>query len=849
MPDFALQLTEIYPRDDLVSTERPLVTASLQDRVQSIVYYNTVMFANTSITPQYWDGETDDLDLERTYDIPGLADGDAFDGIATFFSLVLLWRGPRLVWSAAGDFTLWFPVLNTITSLTVQSLTDFTQPAAGADSEFIYFDKPLTGVVQNQPFRLVDLPNVSYWVVSDFSPFSLQEYIVEPMTRDKGSGPENFELLYAGQKAKLYVTDTQILPALEGSFIHPSSDEIDNNIRLKITDQSSSQVDYTIFLVTDQIDLTQTTVGSNDVILVEMLLDDAKLMTVGEIVSMDILQTTGRDIFTVDFIDHAQPGLVGTEQHATVHLRRGAPNPQTNFNEIAGRQPWDNQIGVSGKSNGIIITYQRWIEVENLEEDFNIFAVGAYSDSDTAITVDDGAGNSVFEQIRDQALLENLATGEFMLVTPVPASNTLTVVRGHLSSVAAAVSDNDTLKIRNVALLPFGDTYIEQYAAKFRTVGLTGRIPTGDIVPAQTTFNTVDANEAGEIENVEPSIVGSIYNFVQIGEYGYLLKERSIQSVQFVGLDQGVLFVRTELSQEGMIGKYAFVKLNDDSVAILGNRDLYLYRGGKDYLPIARNYTIKLFKELDTDRRDEIELSHVEQAREIWVTYPAIVNGSSVRKVFIYNYEDKSNVLDDYSHNELRLTAVAQAKPFELVTWNDLVGDWTAQQLSWGDYDGSGIDRRIIVGAFESTNAEGTVPNECNMLERQTDLYFLETENSTRFNQGIPAIIETADEDWGDGRRFKYLDEIYLTMDFEEPIPVEQPLYLYLSVGSRDTSDGQLRYTSESRMEITGGGNEITRKNIRASGRYMRLRIRSDQPNALWQIAKINMYARMGGME
>jgi hypothetical protein len=848
MPDFALQLTEIYPRTDLITTQRPLVTASLQDRVQSIVFFNRVLFSNTSIVPQYWDGEIDELEKERTYDVPGLPDGDAFDGIATFFSHVLLWRGSRLIWSDSGDFTLWYPVSNTITSLVIKSLTEFAQPAAGGETEFIYFDQPLVGVVEGQPFRNVNIPTVSYWTVTEVAPFGLKEYLIEAMTRDRGAGPESFELLYAGQKAKIYVDQSQVLPALIDSFVHPESD-IDNEIRLKVTGQSSSVVDYTIFLTSDQLDLTEASQPSNSTLDVEMFLSDAKVMTVGDIVSIDILQTTGRDIWTVDFIDTANPGLVGTDQIATVTLRRGAPNPQTNFNQIAGRATWDSSIGVAGKRFGIVLTYQRWIEVESLEETFNIFAAAGATAVATSLVVDDGAGGSVFANIRDDAIIQNLATNEIMLVSPTPVSDTLTIVRGHLGTTPAVVSNNDTFLVRNVALIPFGDVIVEQYAAKFKTEGLTGRIPTGEAVPTDSIFETVDANDSGEIENVEPSIVGTIYNFVQIGEYGYLLKERSIQSIQFVGLDQGVFFIRSELTQEGMIGKYAFVKLNDDSIAILGNRDLYLYRGGKDYVPIARNYTIKLYKELDTDRRDEIQLFHNEQAREIWVIYPAIVNSESVRKVFIYNYEDNSCVVDDYSADSLRLTAAALAKPFELVTWNDLIGDWTEQQLSWGDYDGSGIDRRIIIGAFEATNEEGTIENDCGLLERHTDLYFLETDNNTRFDRGIPALVETADEDWGDDRRFKYLDEIYFTFDFEEPLPLGAPRYLYVSVGARDTSDATLRYSSEQRIEITGGGTQTTKVNIRMSGRYMRLRLRSDQPDTLWQIAKIVMYASVGGYE
>jgi len=850
MPDFALQLSEIYPRTDLITTERPLLTASLQDRVQSIVFFDKVLYSNVSITPQYWDGKIDATNKERTYDVPGLGEGDVFDGVATFFSHVLLWRGSRLLWCDVADMTLWLPVANTIVSLNATSQNDFVQPAPGAISEYVYFQFPPTNLITGTPVRVSNLPEVSYWTVEEVAPFSLQTYAIESMTRERGSGPENQELVYAEQKAKVFVELNQVLPALEESFVHPESDT-SNEIVLKITDQSSPILDYVIFLADETLDLDQTATPANATIDVTMELEEAKLVTVGDIVSIDILQTQGRELFDVDFIDYAIPGQATPSDPflATVRLRRGADNPQTGVNEIAGRQPWTTVIGTSGKPGGIIMSYQRWIEVQSVESSFNIFANETTTAVDTSLDVDDGSGGSVFAQIRDNALIQNLATNELMLVTPVPTSDTLTVVRGHNGSTAAVITDGDTLLVRNVALIPFGVDLVERYAVKLKTLGLTGRIADGVTVPAGTTFFTVDANESGEIENVEPSVVGVIYNFVQIGEIGYLLKERSIQSVQYVGLDQGVFFVRTELSADGMIGRHAFVQLNDDSVAVLGNRDLYLYRGGRDYTPIARGYTIKLFRELDVDRRDEIVLQHVEEAREIWVIYPALLDGLSVRKVFIYNYEDKSCVTDDYFSDDLRLTAMTQAKPFELVTWNDLVGDWTAQQLSWGDYDGTGIDKRIIIGAFEATNSEGKIPNGCEIMERNTDLYFLETTNFDRFGKGYTGTIEFADEDWGDERRFKYTDETHFTFDFEEPTAENHPLYLYVSIGARDSSDGDFRWSSEQKIDITGSGKQISKLNIRMSGRYIRLRLRSDQKGALWQVSKIMMYARMGGYE
>jgi hypothetical protein len=802
--------------------------------MRSAVFFDKVLFAHETIKPQYWDGQVDASGEERTFDIPGILGEASFDGVAVFYNHVMLWKGTRLIWSDVADFTLWFPASATITSLNLTTLNDFTQAGAGGVvSEDIYVNPAPIGLVEGAPLRFVDPPTNSYWTVDEVSPFSGQDYEQENL--DAASPEQTISRQAPSNKRKIYIAQDEILPALADSIVHPISD-VDGDLHFKITDQSPnvSYIFYTNNGGAGTLDLTTAAWPVNTVQSVGMSQDDLKLMEVGDIVSIDIQVSTGRELFTVNFIDHG---------NSAVDLRRGAFDPVLNTYKITGRTPWNSIIG--NGTDSIIVTLQRWIELENQLTDVTVLAVGAFLIGDTTIDVDDGGGGSVFADLEDGQILFNSNTDEYIEVDGTPTSDSINVLRGRLGSAAVAITDNDPLVLVDVA--PKGVTLEEQYFLKLKTVGSTGQVAESDTVPDGTLLLTVDANESGEILNVDPEVAGEIYNWVQIGELAYILKERSIQSVQYVGLSQGVFFIRPEVTEDGMVGRNAFVKLNDDSIAMLGNRDLYIYRGGRDLVPIAREYTIELFKELNYDARNEISLHHDEIAREIWVVYPAVVGNLTKKKVFIYNYEDRSCTLDDYSSNEVALTAMSYAKPFELVTWNDLVGDWTAQMLAWRDYDTVGVDRRLLIGAFQADNAGGKIPNGCDSLERETDLYFLATSNLTRFGTSYIAEFETADIDWGAGRSFKYLDEIFFTFDFEEFVPADRPLVMMVAAGTRDQSDAEFRWTPFHRVEVSGAGQVITKCNIRLGGRYIRLRVKSSDADVFWQIAQIELFARMGG--
>ena len=216
---------------------------------------------------------------------------------------------------------------------------------------------------------------------------------------------------------------------------------------------------------------------------------------------------------------------------------------------------------------------------------------------------------------------------------------------------------------------------------------LTGVTPAGSVIAVSGhTFVTVDANEAGETQVTGSDMNGPIYKVTQNGDYAYIFKERSIQSMQYTGLGNGTFFIHRELVGEGLISRDALVNRNDGVLVFLGHKDLYTYQGGPNLNPVCRQTTKQLFTELDRARLDAIKLFHNENAHEIWVKYP--VSGGF--RVLIWNYIEDSATFDDYD-------ALAEFTALGLMDWaSDVVWE---QVPGYDDLDEFGFTRLARLGS------------------------------------------------------------------------------------------------------------------------------------------------------
>lgn len=222
-----------------------------------------------------------------------------------------------------------------------------------------------------------------------------------------------------------------------------------------------------------------------------------------------------------------------------------------------------------------------------------------------------------------------------------------------------------------------------------RRLDVTGGSTTGATIASQSEIVAVQANSAGEVVNSGANINGDIWNFITLGEFGYILKQRSIQSVQAVGRFSGVFHIRPQVTDEGLLTPYSFCRFNTGSMIFLGSREIYQYSGGPTPKPIITQATRDFFRALDRSLLTRIFFHHNERSNEVWIVYPE--KGSTKLRALVYNYVEDTVSKDDYPE---RLSLYGAS----LVDW-DLARAWSdvPSSLTWQDATGDWADYGIDV--------------------------------------------------------------------------------------------------------------------------------------------------------
>lgn len=385
-----------------------------------------------------------------------------------------------------------------------------------------------------------------------------------------------------------------------------------------------------------------------------------------------------------------------------------------------------------------------------------------------------------------------------------------------------------------------GTAVSDMYALKVKRVLLTGAESNQTQYPTGTQIETVDANDAGEIINAGGGASGAILRVETVGSYAYIFKNRSIQSMQPVGMDQGTFYIRTEVSDEGFIGRYSFVKVGLDKLYFWGNKEIYVFGGGNHIVPIAQQFTKQMFAELDTSRVDEIVGYHNAKSSEIWFVYPVLGASLSSSRVFIYNYLENSCTVDDYDN--ISLTAAGSVGIVTGVTWDEMRGAWNApetwaQDARWVDLqEGSGFAPTTIGYVGEDGSFQIAI--------------FGDTQD--RDGEAYTSTFETIDFDNGDPVAVKYADTIQISFQIKVAAKLDYsskpiPQYLNLQVGSRMNLDDDISWSNAHSIQVQGNGNYVTRVNIRKGGRFLRVRFQSETNGFEWRISQFKVMGRMGG--
>lgn len=369
-----------------------------------------------------------------------------------------------------------------------------------------------------------------------------------------------------------------------------------------------------------------------------------------------------------------------------------------------------------------------------------------------------------------------------------------------------------------------------------KLMDLTGATPSGLGMPADgRQFFTVDANEAGETRVTGAGMNGPIYKVVPQGDYAYIFKERSIQSVQYTGLGSGTFFIHNEVNGEGLISREAICDRNDSTLVFLGHRELYAYQGGPNPTPVCQQATRQLFAELDRARVDAVRLFHNENRKEVWVKYP-VAGGF---RVLVWNYIEDSATFDDYDPSveftglevvEWSADSVWAQMP-EAQTWDAL-----AEAVAWEDLAGGTIDRVPVLA---------TADGNLRVYGRRY----------ARDGAGYLASSETMDFDLGEPDIWKYVDTVVIGLEVKAP--TSTPRYMSVQVGTRSAlngyanppgEDGGIKWTAPKQVLVNGQAPVPVKINPGGAGKYLRVRFSSTDPDVQWRVSSFEVHCRAGGL-
>ena len=378
-------------------------------------------------------------------------------------------------------------------------------------------------------------------------------------------------------------------------------------------------------------------------------------------------------------------------------------------------------------------------------------------------------------------------------------------------------------------------------------LGFTGGTPVGSSIPKGALIETVNANEAGEIENVGSSVNGDIYAVVPLGEFAYILKKRSIQSIQSVGIGAGTFFLRPEILDEGVVGRYAWCRCSDREIAFIGHKNIYVYGGGQNLRAVGQQHWYAFAAEVDWARADEIVAHHNRHRNEVWFSYP--VTGGLGPRVLIWNYVEDSIVIDKYPEAMSAITAIGRIDWELAPTWDSLslTEKCTDSAKRWYDYVDVAEDEYALIG-IEGDTGNPVIGESENQTYPRLLLHGRVWSRSSSDEcelSAIPSLVETPDFDFGDPSVWKYIDTVYLALYGRSNVAAGSTLSV--SVGARDNLLSPLRWSPPQSISVVEASAAPTKINTTMSGRYLRLRFQSNHVGANWGISSYHIIGRRGG--
>lgn len=690
--------------------------ADLRNRIVACSFFNKVILAQPNSPLLFWDGSGN-----PAMPVRGLDPSLRWDGVSTFRSYVVIWRGSTFKWSATDDVFDWIPVGSTATSAVLVTTQPFTMPAAGIETGWIYVDSDTASLLALDQFMRFDNGATTTY---------LNVTAVIPSTGQTGKASGFAQSVPAGAQQDVFLSG--YIPYTAGGQIYFKNNSAVMAVQKDAVNPGTASVALNAEFVIPPVGGT-----------VIVSLASTPPFALGTYISIGYGTTPGSDIYQIQAVD-----LVANTMELT-------------YTGVGGTHALRHLIG------------------------------------------------------------------EFVVAQPfVTVTNT---------SGVAAVS-------------AYANDVLELFGFKGTVNALTGAAAVGTVIPTGTQIFSVDANGAGELVNAGSIINGPILAFDTLGDYGFILKNRSIQSVQYVGPDQGTFFIRPEVSDEGLIGRYSYVKVGLDVMYIFGNKEIYKYAGGSQLTPIARQHSVQVFKELDRSLADEIMGYHNETDFEIWFVYPTLdqTPGDAPYRVLIYNYVEDSCTIDDYDpsvHPGLVLHGITALGRLDLSpnpSWASATGSWVVP----GNWSPTTTWQQLQSSAAQNFTVAAFLENDTFNPARPT--LALLNQNFSRDGQAMLCQYETADFSADDPQLMKYADTVQVALQVVSLVPQDNPYVISIQVGSRPNLDDDITWSNYVLLPVQGNGKYVASVNIQRTGRYLRLRINSNQVGCGWRISRLALQGRLG---
>lgn len=394
---------------------------------------------------------------------------------------------------------------------------------------------------------------------------------------------------------------------------------------------------------------------------------------------------------------------------------------------------------------------------------------------------------------------------------------------------------------------------------RLESLGYSGGLPADAVVRTGSVLETLGVNEAVEFENVGAAINGDIYAVVTLADYAYILKRESIQSMQYIG-GSDPYRVRAEIFEEGPIGRYAWCRYDNKAIVFWGHKGWFSYAGGQVLTAVGSAHWDQVDAELDRARVDEIVAFHNRPRSEVWFAYPVLGGGPT--KVAIINYDSGSVVVDEYDESLNGITSLGLVDWEVAPTWESLPDTerWDCQVRGsgttglepdlepkrWYEYVEDGLQARTLIGigGDEGNLNNGEDPDETIPRLLVHGRVWHRASRDDCDPQAYEASAETPDFDFRDPQAVKYVEGVYLHLHV--PVTMDGPMRMKVQIGTRSGLDAAIVWSTPASVEVSGNGNIVTKVDLRAAGRLVRLRFISDERDVRWEVSAYTMIARVG---